>query len=279
MLLRANALARGHSGVSHLLVEKILEFLNKDIWPVIYQQGSVGASGDLAPLAHLALNLIGEGELWEREGEKKPAKDILKQNHITPYCLQPKDGLALINGCQAMTALGLLSVFELQHLSHWMDTLGALSLEALKGSRFAFHEAISQSRPHGGEVSTAENLRRLLEDTSEIGQSHQDCLEVQDAYSLRCMPAVHGALKAALKRALETLEVEANSSTDNPLVFPEKKQILSCGNFHGEPVAFVLDYLALALTGASSMSERRIEKLINPAMSKLPAFLAFEGGP
>lgn len=279
MILRANTLARGHSGVRAEVIDKILEFLNADLLPVIPGQGSVGASGDLAPLSHLALGLIGEGELW-RPGERKTARaqDLLASSSVKALVLQFKEGLSLINGCQVMTAVGMLALHEARDLVWLADASGALSLEGLLGSRNAFDPKISAARPHAGEVATAANLRRLLGETSEIAESHRDCGRVQDAYSLRCMPAVHGAVKGALKHAWQVLEIEANSSTDNPLVFAESGQILSCGNFHGMPVAFALDYAAIVLSAMASISEQRISKLINPAMSGLPAFLAPQGG-
>lgn len=277
MLLRANALATGHSGIRLCVVEKILEFLNNDIIPVIPQQGSVGASGDLAPLSHLALALIGEGEVW-KDGKPVEVTELLKEKGLKPLVLKAKEGLSLINGCQVMTAVGLLNVHKARDLSWLVDVVGAATLESLMGSRSAFDPLIPATRRHPGEAKTARNLLRILGESSEISESHRDCGRVQDAYSLRCMPAVHGAAKDAIGRTLETLEIEANSSTDNPLVFPAEGKILSCGNFHGEPVAFALDYLCIAMAAMTSISECRIEKLINPAMSGLPAFLAPKGG-
>jgi len=278
MYLRANALATGRSGVRVEVVEKIIEFLNRRLTPVIPSQGSVGASGDLAPLSHLALALIGEGEIW-KDGRAQPAAEALRQAQVLPLELQAKEGLSLINGCQVMTAVGMLAAHRARQLLWLFDVAGAMSLEALKGSRSAFDPLISATRRHPGEAKTARNLLKILGPTSAIAQSHIDCDRVQDAYSLRCMPAVHGAAKDSLRRAVEVLEVEANSSTDNPLVFADERKILSCGNFHGEPVAFQLDFLAIALAAQASISECRIEKLINPAMSGgLPAFLAPQGG-
>ncbi len=277
MMLRAGALARGHSGVREIVIDKILEFLNLGIIPVIPQQGSVGASGDLAPLSHLALALIGEGEVWQ-DGKAVTTSSVLKKKNIQPLELQAKEGLSLINGCQVMTAVGLLAAYQARRLLWMMDLSGSMSLEALRGGRSAFDPLIFATRPHPGEAKTARNILKLLGPTSEIAESHTNCQKVQDAYSLRCMPAVHGAAKDSLRYAMNVLEVESNSSTDNPLVFAEEGKILSCGNFHGEPVAFVLDFLAIAMSGVSSMSECRIEKLINPAMSELPAFLAPKGG-
>ncbi|MFK8137074.1 MAG: histidine ammonia-lyase [Bdellovibrionales bacterium] len=277
MLLRANALATGHSGIRVEVIEKILEFLNNDIIPCIPEQGSVGASGDLAPLSHLALAIIGEGEVWGHDGPM-PVMELLKEKNIEPLVLKAKEGLSMINGCQVMTAIGMMNVYRARRIAWLLDAAGAITLEAMRGARSAFDPLIPATRKHPGEAKTARNLLKILGESSEISQSHEDCGRVQDAYSLRCMPAVHGAAKDAINRTIETLEIEANSSTDNPLVFPEENKILSCGNFHGEPVAFVLDYLGIAVSAVTSISECRIEKLINPAMSGLPAFLAPEGG-
>lgn len=277
MALRANALSRGHSGIRVDVVDKILEFLNAGVIPVIPSQGSVGASGDLAPLSHLALALIGEGDVWE-DGKAVDVQTVLKKKNIQPLTLKAKEGLSLINGCQVMTAVGLLALDEALQLAKLADVVGAMSLEGLKGSRSAFNPLIAETRPHPGERKTAGNLRTLLTETSEIAKSHEDCNKVQDAYSLRCMPAVHGAVKDGLQYILNILETEANSSTDNPLVFSDENIILSCGNFHGMPVAFAMDYASIVMSSLGSISEARISKLINPAMSELPAFLIKEGG-
>jgi histidine ammonia-lyase len=279
MLLRANALARGHSGIRPEVVEKILEFLNKDLIPVIPSQGSVGASGDLAPLSHLALALIGEGEVWDSKGEKAvPVQSRLKESGVKALELKAKEGLSLINGCQVMTAIGLLGLYEARNLAWIADLAGAMSLEALKGSRAAFDPLISSVRPHAGEIKTARNLLKLLGGESEISKSHENCDKVQDAYSLRCMPAVHGAVKDTLVHAAHVLETEANSSTDNPLVFADNNKILSCGNFHGEPVAFAMDFVGIAMASLANISECRLTLMINPSMSGLPAFLTKHGG-
>lgn len=277
MFLRANALANGHSGIRPIVVEKILEFLSHDIIPYIPSQGSVGASGDLAPLSHLALAIIGEGQVW-KDGHAVPVDEVLAEKGVLPLELKAKEGLSMINGCQVMTAVGLLNAFEARRLMWMTDLAGAMTLEAMRGARSAFDPLIAAVRPHHGEAETARNLMRILGPTSPVAESHKDCGRVQDAYSLRCMPAVHGAAKSALRRGIETLEIEANSSTDNPLVFCDEEKILSCGNFHGEPAAFVLDFMAIAVSAMASISECRIEKLINPAMSGLPAFLAPQGG-
>lgn len=278
MALRANALARGHSGIRPIVAEKILEFYNSGLIPVIPQQGSVGASGDLAPLSHLALALIGEGEIWGEDGNPISAKEALAKKSVEPLTLKAKEGLSLINGCQVMTAVGLLAVSEACRYLWLTDLAGAMSLEALRGSRKAFDPLIAATRPHPGEAKTARNLMKLMGETSPIAESHSDCSKVQDAYSLRCMPAVHGAAKDAIGYVIRVLETEANSSTDNPLVFSEENKVLSCGNFHGEPVAFAMDFAAIALSAVANISECRIEKLINPSMSELPAFLTPEGG-
>ena len=273
LLLRANALARGHSGVRAVVVEKILEFLNKGLSPAVPSQGS----GDLAPLAHVALALMGEGEVFYKNQKMKTA-EALKSAGVEPLTLQAKEGLSLINGCQVMTAVGLLNSYEARRLNWLTDLAGSMSLEALKGARSAFDPLIAATRAHPGEAKTARNLLRIMGETSDIGQSHENCGRVQDAYSLRCMPQVHGAAKDTLRHVIGILETEANSSTDNPLVFVDEEKVLSCGNFHGEPVAFALDFLAIATSAVASISECRIEKLINPAMSGLPAFLIENGG-
>jgi histidine ammonia-lyase len=278
MLLRANALVRGHSGIRVAVVEKILEFLNADVVPVIPCQGSVGASGDLAPLSHLALALMGEGEAWGEDNKPVPVAKILALKNIVPLVLKFKEGLSLINGCQVMTAVGMLAAYDARRFLWMTDLAGAMSLEALKGTRAAFDPLISATRAHPGEAKTARNILKLLGSTSGIAESHIDCGRVQDAYSLRCIPAVHGAAKDSLGYIWKVLETEANSSTDNPLVFAKENKILSCGNFHGEPVAFAMDFAAISISATANMSECRIEKLINPAMSDLPAFLAPKGG-
>lgn len=268
MILRANTLARGHSGIRADVVEKILEFLNQDVIPIIPSQGSVGASGDLAPLSHLALALIGEGEVWG--GSYK---------NIKPLELKAKEGLSLINGCQVMTAVGMLALYDARQLLKIADIAGASSLEGLRGSRKPFDPLIAAVRPHVGEAPTAKNLLRIMGEKSEISESHAvNDHRVQDAYSLRCMPAVHGAVKMALQYAAKVLETEANASTDNPLVFAEEGKILSCGNFHGMPVAHAMDFATIAMSSLASISHERISKFISTQMSELPAFLAPNGG-
>lgn len=281
MILRANTLARGHSGVRVDVVQKILEFLNHDLIPVIPQQGSVGASGDLAPLSHLALALIGEGEVFDQNNQPVECVKALPLKSVKPLELKAKEGLSLINGCQVMTAVGLLALYEAQQLLKIADICGATSIEGLRGSRKPFHPLISATRPHYGESLTAKNLLKIMGEQSEIGDSHlADTVDhrVQDAYSLRCMPAVHGAAKMAVKYCTQVLETEANSSTDNPLVFAEAGLILSCGNFHGMPVAHAMDFAGIALSSLASISHERISKFISTQMSDLPPFLAVNGG-
>jgi len=277
MILRANTLARGFSGIRIETVEKILEFLNNDLIPVIPSQGSVGASGDLAPLSHLALALIGEGEIWGGDG--KTIGTNLK--NITPLRLKAKEGLSLINGCQVMTAVGMLALYDAKQLLKIADISGATSLEGLRGSRKPFDPLIAATRPHYGEAPTAKNLLRVMGESSEIGDSHlHETVDhrVQDAYSLRCMPAVHGAAKMALEYCERVLTTEANSATDNPLVFADAGKILSCGNFHGMPVAHAMDFAAIAVSSLASISHERISKFISTQMSELPPFLAPNGG-
>ncbi len=279
MVLRANALAKGHSGIRPTVVDKILEFLNNDIIPVVPSQGSVGASGDLAPLSHLALTIIGEGDAWGADGKPVHVNELLKSKNIQALELKAKEGLSMINGCQVMTSIGLLSVWEARRLLWIADLAGAMTLEGLRGSRKPFDPLISASRPHPGEAKTARNLMKIMGETSEIGNSHAvGDHRVQDAYSLRCMPAVHGAAKDALRYVAKVLETEANSSTDNPLVFADDNKVLSCGNFHGMPVAHAMDFAGIAISSQASISECRISKMISTQMSELPPFLTPNGG-
>lgn len=279
MLLRANVLAKGFSGVRPELIELLAEMLNRGVHPVIPEEGSVGASGDLAPLSHLALVLVGEGEA-EVEGDVMPGAAALRRAGLEPVSLRAKEGLALNNGTQVMTGIGALTLTAAERLAATADTAGAMSLEGLRGTPDAFHPALQRARPHPGQIASAERLRALLAE-SEIRESHRhDDPRVQDAYALRCMPQVHGAFRNALAYVRQVLEVEANSATDNPLIFPDEDGglVISGGNFHGQPVAQVLDLLAIALTDLASISERRIERLVNPDLSDLPAFLTREPG-
>jgi histidine ammonia-lyase len=272
LLLRANVLARGYSGVRPAVVEHLMTLLNRDVLPVIPCRGSVGASGDLAPLAHLALVLIGEGEAVVG-GRRLPGRAALARARIKPLQLEAKEGLSLVNGTQAMLALGLLALRRGELLVDTADVAGALTLEALKGTPVAFDARIHKLRPYPGQLAVAANLRALVAG-SEIRVSHLTCPRVQDAYSLRCMPQVHGAVRDALTHVRATLEIEINSVTDNPLVFADRQQVLSGGNFHGQPLGLALDYLAIAMTELASISERRIERLTNPEYGDLPPFLS-----
>jgi histidine ammonia-lyase len=276
MLLRANALARGNSGIRVATVETLLEMLAADILPVVPSQGSVGASGDLAPLAHLALAMLGEGSVTRR-GREMSAARALQAARLRPVTLAAKEGLALINGVQMSVAVGGLALSRALELARIADVIGAASVDASRGSDTAFDPRIVAARPHPGALASAKNLRALLRDSA-IRESHRGCGRVQDNYALRCMPQVHGAARDAFEHAREVLEREMNSATDNPLVFAARGDILSGGNFHGAPVGYVLDYAAVAATDLASISERRIEKLVNPALSDLPAFLVREGG-
>ncbi len=276
MLLRANVLAKGFSGVRPETLDLLAAMLNARVHPVIPSQGSVGASGDLAPLAHLALGLIGEGDCV-RDGRLLPAREALRETGLSPVTLHAKEGLALINGTQLMTAITGLVVAEAWRLARTADVIGAMTLDALQGTDVAFDPRIHAARPHAGQQASARNLRRLLEGSA-IRESHRDCGRVQDAYSLRCIPQVHGAVRDALDYVTRTLAIEINAATDNPMVFADSDELLSGGNFHGEPVAIASDVLAIALAELGAISERRTERLVNPALSGLPAFLTEDGG-
>ncbi len=276
MLLRANALAKGYSGIRKVVIDTLLEMLNKDVTPYVPQKGSVGSSGDLAPLAHMTLVMIGEGEAYY-EGKLIKGKDALKKAGIKPVVLQAKEGVALINGTQAMSAVGVLTVSDSLRLVTDASIAASMSLEALRGSRSASDERIHSVRPHEGQSDVARALREILSD-SQINQSHADCGKVQDAYSLRCIPQVHGASLDAIRYVYSVLETEINSATDNPLVFGDDGVVLSGGNFHGQPVAIAMDFLAIAISEIASISERRINRLVNPHLSDLPPFLTTEGG-
>jgi histidine ammonia-lyase len=283
MLLRANSLAKGHSGVRALVIDTLCEMLNRGVTPVVPSQGSVGASGDLAPLAHLALALIGEGECFGENGAVVPSREVLQRAQIKPLVLEAKETISLINGTQAMLAVGALTLLAAETLVDTADVLGGLCCDALKGTDTAFDERIHKARPHRGQIKTAANLRQMLEG-SQIRESHRECGRVQDAYSLRCIPQVHGAVRDTLAHCRAVFEIEANSAVDNPLVFVTDSKnaegdVISGGNFHGEPLAFALDFLAIALSALAGISERRIERLVNPALSEgLPAFLAPDAG-
>lgn len=301
ILLRANSLAKGFSGVRPVVIDTLCEMLNRGVHPVIPSQGSVGASGDLAPLSHLALVLIGEGEAWHSTGKKRRTGDptsrrvnsstALKHAGIKPLTLEAKEAISLINGTQAMLAVGCLALLATETMVDSADVIAALTLDALRGTDVAMDDRIHKARPHPGQILTAANIRRMLEGSA-IRESHRgpDCKRVQDAYSLRCIPQVHGAVRETLTHCRRTFEIEMNSAVDNPLVFPAPKQVgvkeqtvtgdvISGGNFHGEPIAFALDFLAIALSALAGISERRVERLVNPSLNEgLPPFLAGEAG-
>ena len=276
MILKLIALARGCSGVRPALVERLCDLINKEIYPCIPSKGSVGASGDLAPLAHMACVLIGEGAA-SVNGAIVPAREALETAGLEPLSLAPKEGLALLNGTQVSTALALSAVFRSENIFAAALTAGALSTDAIKGSDTPFDERIQFARGHAGQIDVAKVLRRLMKG-SEIRASHIDCGRVQDPYSIRCQPQVAGACLDVLRHVCTVLEIEANAVTDNPLVFADSKAVLSGGNFHAEPVALAADYLALAISEIGSLSERRIPLLIDSHLSGLPAFLVKESG-
>lgn len=273
LLMRANVMARGYSGVRPEVIDQMLGLLRADVLPYIPRQGSVGASGDLSPLAHLALVLIGEGEAWAG-GELVPGQEALAYAGLEPLVLRAKEGLALVNGTQVMTALGVLASGELRRLCGAATIAGALSLEVLLGKTGPFDPVVAELRPHPGHRICADQLRQLLRD-SELADS--EASRIQDAYSLRCMPQVHGAALDVCDTARGVLQTELNSVTDNPLVLDDGR-LLSCGNFHGQPVAYALDWLAMASADLASITERRINRLLNPRLSGLPAFLVRDGG-
>lgn len=283
LLLRLNNLARGYSGVRYEVILLLMEFINNGVYPVVPSRGSVGASGDLAPLAHLALPMIGEGEVCFN-GSVYPTNKILQKLELKPLTLEAKEGLALINGTQAMTSMAALAFIRGRCLLTGADIAGAMSLEALMGSKNAFKEELQRLRPYDGQLATAKNMERIL-DGSILMDSHKECAKVQDAYSLRCMPQVHGAVKEALRDIGRIITTELNAVTDNPLVFPKNSdeegasaQILSGGNFHGHPISLYFDFFRTAITSLANISERRTDRLLNPATSELPAFLVKEGG-
>jgi len=275
MAIRANVLAAGCSGIRPVVAERLCDLLNHGVTPVVPSQGSVGASGDLAPLAHIALVLIGEGEA-EFQGERLSGADALQRAGIEPVTLASKEGISLVNGTQAMLAVGSLELLASEVLAATADLICAMTLDALRGTPRAFDERLQQTRPHPGQLRSAARLRSYLEG-SQIRQSHITCRRVQDAYSLRCAPQVHGAVLDALDEARRTFSIELNSVTDNPVVIGD--EIISSGNFHGEPLAFQMDYLAIALAALSSISERRIDRMVNPALNEhLAPFLTNHPG-
>ncbi|MFN8370120.1 MAG: histidine ammonia-lyase [Bacteriovoracaceae bacterium] len=276
MLSRVNCLIQGHSGVSIETVEMLLEFLYHGITPVIPEKGSVGASGDLAPLAHMSLALIGEGEV-EYQGKELISHFVIDLIGKKPVVLGPKDGLALINGTTVMVALAGLACYKAQKLLKLADIISAVTIEAIKGSHAPFNPLISKLKPHPGQLEVTSNLQKLLND-SEIKDSHINCGKVQDPYSIRCIPQVHGAIRQTFVHLKSVVEIELNSVTDNPLIFPDEQQVISGGNFHGEALALAMDYLSMGITELCNISERRIEKMMNPVFSDLPPFLTKNSG-
>ena len=276
MTLRVKDFARGHSGIRLETAQQLLELLNRGVVPVIPEKGSVGASGDLAPLAHLALVLLGKGEAFYN-GRKMSGEEALKASGLAPIRLESAEGLALVNGTQVMTAIGALSVHDARQLSRLTDIAASMTLEVLMGSRTEFNPKIHQVRPHPGQIAAAANMERITRG-SEIISSHSDCSRVQDAYTLRCSPQVHGATKDAIAYCRRVVETELNASTGNPLIFAESEEFLLGGNFHGQPVALAMDFLGIAVAELANISERRIERLVNPMLSGLPAFLVSDGG-
>jgi histidine ammonia-lyase len=278
LLLRAHVLALGHSGVRVEVVQRMVDMLNHDLVPVVPQQGSLGASGDLAPLACLALPLIGEGEVWDLH-RRAPATEVLRRAGMEPIRLRAKEGLALVNGTQGMLAIGALALGRAENLVRCADIAAAMSIEALFGTDRPFEERLQRLRPHPGQAASASNLRRLMAG-SEIVDSHRESEHlVQDAYSLRCAPQVHGATRDVVAFVRGVLEIEVNSVSDNPAVFSDTGEVVSGGNFHGQPVAVALDALAASVVGLASMSERRLFRLLDPKLSNdLPAFLVQESG-
>ena len=274
--LRIKDLARGRSGIRLQTVNHLIKILNLGICPIVPEKGSVGASGDLAPLAHLCLVLIGQGEAFYK-GQRISGMEALRKCGMEPIQLEAGEGLALVNGTQVMTAIGGLAVYDSLKLAKMSDIAAAMSLEVLMGSRTEFDPRIHRVRPHPGQAAAADNMGRITQN-SEIISSHKDCSRVQDAYTLRCSPQVHGASKDAINYALNVVETEMNSSTNNPLFFPESEEFLLGGNFHGQPVALAMDFLCMAVSELANISERRIERLLNPKLSGLPAFLVSDGG-
>jgi histidine ammonia-lyase len=276
MVLRANCLTSGFSGIQPEIVQLLLDFINYDVNPVVPEKGSVGASGDLAPLSHIALALMGEGEVVY-DGKLVNSSFAIDQISKTPAVLGPKDGLALINGTAVMAALGACAVVEAENIMKIADISAVMTLDGVKGTSRAYHKGITSLKPHPGQIETCNNLNNLLEG-SEIKDSHDDCGKVQDPYSLRCVPQVHGACRQTLRHAREVISIELNSVTDNPLIFLEQDDVVSGGNFHGEALAFAMDYLAMGVAEICNICERRIEKMMNPTFSDLPAFLTKNSG-
>jgi len=275
MLLRANALAKGYSGIRLSTLNTLIDMLNNGVHPIIPEKGSLGASGDLAPLAHMVLVMLGEGEAYYK-GERIFGKEAMDRAGISVVELTSKEGLALINGTQVMTSIGALALYDAINLSKTADIVAALTIEALNGITDAYDERIHRARPHNGQINTAKNLNRLLENSEMT--TIQGEIRVQDAYTLRCIPQIHGASKDAIKYVEEKVNIEMNSATDNPVIFVETEEAISGGNFHGQPMALSFDFLGIAVSELANVSERRLERLVNPALSELPAFLSENGG-
>ncbi len=277
LLLKVRNLSQGFSGVRPVVVRQLLDMLNAGIIPVVPEKGSVGASGDLAPLAHMALVVIGEGEAFY-QNRRMPGREALQHAGLQPIHLEAKEGLALLNGTQAIQAWGALALIRARRLVKTADIIGAMSLEGLLGTLTAFDERIQKVRRHPGQLKVANNFRRLLKDSPIVESHRHSSHRVQDAYSLRCIPQVHGAIRDALDHVISVFEREMNGVTDNPLIFPDNGDVLSGGNFHGEPLALAADYLGIILAELADISERRIEHMMDPAVSEMAGFLTEEGG-
>lgn len=275
MLLRVNSLIKGYSGIRLSTLNTLIEMINKKVHPVIPEKGSLGASGDLAPLAHMVLPMIGEGEAYYN-GERLSGREAMILAGIDTVSLMAKEGLALINGTQVMTAIAVLNIYDSIELSKIADIVSSVTFESLNGIIDAFDEKVHKLRPHKGQINTASNLRRMLENSKMV--SHQGQLRVQDAYSLRCIPQVHGASKDSINYVKDVLETEMNSVTDNPLIFTNEEEAISAGNFHGQPIALSMDFLSIALSEIANISERRIERMVNPTLSGLSPFLIEKSG-
>ncbi|MBU5437480.1 histidine ammonia-lyase [Tissierella sp. MSJ-40] len=276
MLLRANALSKGYSGIRLSTLKTLIDMINKGVHPIIPEKGSLGASGDLAPLAHMVLVMIGEGEAIYK-GERMSGKEAMEKANISTVQLTSKEGLALINGTQVMTSIGALTIYDSINLSKIADVAASLTVEALNGIVDAFDERVQRIRPHKGQIDTAKNLLTLLENSKMT--TRQGELRVQDAYSLRCIPQIHGGSKDCFEYVKEKIEIEINSATDNPLIFENEEDVISGGNFHGQPMALSFDFLGIGLSELANLSERRLERLVNPSLSNgLPAFLVEKGG-
>lgn len=275
IVLRANALMKGHSGIRVEVLKLLIDLVNRDVTPLIPAQGSVGASGDLVPLAHMSATLIGEGQAYYKD-QLYPSAQALELAGLQPVTLEAKEGLALINGTQAMTAQGVVALYDGKIVLQTADVVSALTMEALLGIPNSLDPRVHEVRPHQGQIATASNLRRILEGSDLVFGQHHD--RIQDAYSLRCIPQVHGASKDAYSYVEEVLNIEINSVTDNPILFSDEGDVISAGNFHGQPVALALDFLGIALAEIGNISERRVERLVNPQLSGLPPFLAQHSG-